>query len=95
MKRKTKLIVSLVIGIILALGPFWGMIGTVAGMIAAFNSLGHQPSQPDALATNISLALYATLAGWLACPVGLTITIISGIKLNKGRDAATPHPDNE
>lgn len=83
MKRKTKLIVWLVVGIILALGPIWGMIGTIVGMILAFGNLAHSQPQPEVLAGNISLALYTTVAGWIACPIGIVIIIVSAIKLGK------------
>ena len=83
MKRKTKLILWLFAGIILALGPIWGMIWTVVGMILAFGNLGQPQPQAEALASNISLALYATAAGWIACPIGIVIIIVSAIKLGK------------
>lgn len=83
MKGRTKLIVWLVAGIILALGPIWGMIGTVLGMILAFGNLGQPQPQAEALAGNISLALYATAAGWIACPIGIVIIIVSAIKLGR------------
>lgn len=93
MKRKTKLILWLVAGIILALGPIWGVIGTVVGMILAFGNLGQPQPQAEALASNISLALYATAAGWIACPIGIVITIVSAIKLGKaGKTIGTPNP---
>ena len=92
MKRKTKLILWLVAGIILALGPIWGMIGTVLGMILAFANLGQPQPQAEALASNISLALYATAAGWIACSIGIVITIVSAIKLGKaGKEIGIPN----
>lgn len=83
MKRKTKLIIWLVAGIILALGPIWGMIGTIVGMVLAFGNLAQSQPQPEVLAGNISLALYTTAAGWIACPIGIVIIIVSAIKLGK------------
>jgi flagellar motor component MotA len=41
MKRKTKLIICLAVGIVLALGPIWGIIGTVVGMLLSFGNLDH------------------------------------------------------
>lgn len=91
-KRKTKLIVWLVAGIILALGPIWGMIGTVVGMVLAFVNLGQPEPQAEALASNISLALYTTAAGWIACPIGIVVIIVSAIKLGKaGREIRIPN----
>ena len=92
MKRKTKLIVWLVIGIIVALGPIWGMIGTVVGMLLAFGDLGQPQPQAEALASNISLALYAAAAGWIACPIGIVTIIVSAIKLGKtGEEIGIPN----
>jgi biopolymer transport protein ExbB/TolQ len=85
MKRKTKLISWLVVGIILALGPIWGMIGTVVGMVLAFGNLADPQPETGELASNISLALYTTAAGWIACPIGIVVTIISAIKLGKSK----------
>lgn len=78
-----KLIVGLVVGIVLALGPIWGMIGTVVGMVLAFDNLAQQQPQVDVLAGNISLALFATVVGWIACPIGIVIIIVAAFKLAK------------
>lgn len=83
MKRETKLITWLVAGIVFSLGPIWGMIGTVIGMLLAFGNLGQQEPQAEALASNISIALYTTAAGWIACPIGIVIIIVSAIKIGK------------
>ncbi len=85
MLRKTKLVMWLVGGIILALGPLWGMIGTVVGMLMAFGTLAQQQPQPEVLASNISIALYATAAGWIACPIGIVIIILSSIHLGRAK----------
>jgi len=85
MKRKTKLIIWLVVGIIFALGPIWGMVGTVAGMVSAFGHLSQTEPQVEVLANDISLALYTSVAGWIACPIGVVIIIVSAIKLGKSK----------
>lgn len=83
MKRNHKLITWLVGGIILALGPIWGMIGTVIGMVLAFGHLGQASPKPEVLSDHISLALYTTAAGWIACPIGIVIIIVSAITLGQ------------
>ena len=48
------------------MGPSAGLVGTVASMIAAFGRIGgSEKADPHALATDISLALWATGAGLL------------------------------
>jgi len=82
MKRNTKLIIWLVVGIILALGPIWGLLGTVVGMILAFGHLQLGTNgEPEILANDIGLALYTTVAGLIACPIGIIIVVVSAIML--------------
>jgi len=51
---------------IVRMGPLLGLLGTVASMIAAFSRIGgSEKADPHALATDISLALWATGAGLL------------------------------
>lgn len=95
MKRKTKLILWLIIGTVLTLGPIWGMICTAFGMIQAFRDLAQSQSQPEVLAGNISLALHPTAAGWIACPIGIVIVIISVIKLSRSNNENQEMPSKE
>ena len=37
----------------------------------------------EALAGDISSALYSTAAGWAVCPIGVVIIIVSSIRLGK------------
>src|SRR3954464_5086206 len=51
---------------IVRMGPLLGLLGTVASMIAAFNRIGGaEQVNPRALASDISLALWATGSGLL------------------------------
>jgi len=86
MKRKTKLIIWLVVGIILALGPIWGMVGTVVGMVMAFGHIQQGgTAEPEVLANDMGIALITTAAGWIVCPIGIVIIIVSAIKLGKSK----------
>ena len=67
MKQKGILTAWIVFGSILALGPLWGHIGTVIGMIRAFGQLGAGSPEVGELAQDISLALYTTAAGIVMC----------------------------
>ena len=92
MKRKTKLITWLIGGIILALGPIWGLIGTIVGMVLACGNLAQAEPEVEVLAGNISLALYTTAAGMIACPVGIVIVVIAAIKLSKKQPEGNSQP---
>lgn len=85
MKRDNKLIAWLIVGAILALGPIWGLIGTVVGMLMAFNHLGEGSPEVDVLATDISIALYTTAAGYVAFPIGAVIIIVVIVKMSRNK----------
>jgi biopolymer transport protein ExbB len=53
------------IGLVAAIAPMLGLLGTVVGMVGAFDtiSLTEGPVRPDALAGNISEALITTVLG--------------------------------
>jgi len=53
------------IGLIASIAPMLGLLGTVVGMVGAFDtiSLSEGPVRPDALAGNISEALITTVLG--------------------------------
>lgn len=54
------------ISTIVRMGPLMGLLGTVASMIAAFGRIGGaEKVNPSALASDISLALWATAGGLL------------------------------
>ena len=95
MKRKNKLITWLAGGIILALGPVWGMLGTVVGMVLSFGHFGQAGLQAEVVANDISLALYSTAAGFLVCPFGIAIIIVSAIKLSKAKKTVEGIPNQK
>ena len=71
-----KMIWVSVIGMILP--PLVGIVGTVIGMIRAFNQLSEQGSaDPEALAGSISMSLLSTLYGLLFWIPGLIVLILS------------------
>jgi biopolymer transport protein ExbB/TolQ len=89
---KTQLTIWLILGIILALGPIWGLIGQIVGMILCFIDLSQPAPDVGSLAMNINLALYVTVIGFVVCPIGIAIAIISGLKLSKAvKHHGTPY----
>ncbi|MDA3874247.1 MAG: MotA/TolQ/ExbB proton channel family protein [Kiritimatiellae bacterium] len=83
MKRRTKLNCWLSVGVLFALGPLWGIIGTVLGMIVSFGALSQSPGSAETLSSNISLAMLTTVAGLLLCPVGVALIVTALIKLGQ------------
>src|SRR5258708_27277219 len=75
--KKSLLIAGIVVGSLLALGPLWGMLGTILGMNHAFDTLaGNGIRDPRALSAAIGQTLMATALGLVACPVGVRLLAI-------------------
>lgn len=63
-RRKGWLIAMCVSGFLILIPPILGMGGTVLGMVRAFDKMGKSGgADPDALASDISLALLTTAGG--------------------------------
>ena len=90
MSSKKAPVALIVLGSLLALGPLWGLAGTVLGMGRAFANLGASgPASPEPLAADIGLALWATMAGIIASPIGLALMAGGIVWLVR----ATPRPE--
>lgn len=78
------------IGTIVKAAPMIGLLGTVVGMIAAFDKIATASAQgvdPKVLATDISFALYTTAAGLaVAIPMVLCGALIQ-VRIGKLADA--------
>ena len=67
----------IVVGSLLALGPLWGLLGTVIGMIRAFDTIAKADAgTPERLASTISTSLWSTLAGLLVSPIGVALLAV-------------------
>jgi len=70
--KKVYLITGAVLGGFLAMGPLWGLLGTIFGMITSFNQIAQQGSaDADTLAGSIRTALVTTWVGLAAAPIGI------------------------
>jgi len=70
--KRPLLISGIVVGSLLTVGPFVGMLGTVFGMQRAFDTLGSSGiKDPERLSAEIGTVLYSTVAGVVALPIGL------------------------
>jgi biopolymer transport protein ExbB len=75
------------ISTIVRMGPLLGLLGTVASMIGAFAEIGGaEKVAPSALATQISLALWATGSGLLIATPMMILGNDAHAKLRKLRD---------
>ena len=83
-----KWITVLVVGIILALGPLWGLAGTISAMISMNGRIKSEEADVRALSKDISLALDTTVAGFVAFPIGVALVIAATIKVVKGTQQA-------
>ena len=82
-------IAGIVIGVLLTLAPLFGLLGTVFGMIHAFNSLGSSGNAPPAaLSQGIGISLISTATGLFLCPIGIVILALSIYHYTKKRPAS-------
>jgi len=90
MKRKL-LVTGIVGGVILALGPLWGMLAVSIGMMGAFQTLADSGiSDPHALSGHINMQLVGLSTGLIACPVG--IILLTGCIVALVLDKRQPPP---
>lgn len=80
------------ISTIVRMGPLLGLLGTVASMIGAFGRIGgSEKVNPTALASDISLALWATGAGLLIATPMMILGNDIHAKLRRLRDRTERH----
>ena len=66
------------IGVALYTGPIWGVLGTVVGMIGAFNTLAEQTEvAPQDLAEDIGFAMRTSLMGLIIGFVGVILILVA------------------
>ena len=85
MKRKL-MIAGIVIGAILAIGPFVGMMGATFSMFSATFS------DPRALSSHLGTVRFFQRLGLFVCPLGLGLLIVCTIKLQTLRRQPPPLP---
>jgi len=79
MRSRTGPITLIVLGSLLALGPLWGVAGTVVGMVCAFGALQSPgPDTSEQLAGNINVSIWSTATGLIVSPIG-AVLLIGGI----------------
>jgi flagellar motor component MotA len=85
-------VAGIVVGSLLTLSPLFGVIGTIIGMIGAFNKLAESGiADPQALSGHIHTTLVSTATGLFLFPVGLVVLTVSIIFYLR-RKASLPPP---
>ena len=76
--RLPLLAAGVALGALLALGPLWGLAGTVLGMTRSFDEISRAQSEvdPSELADGISVALTSTVLGIAVCPLGVVLLVL-------------------
>lgn len=95
MKTKRRFaIAGIFVGALLAMSPFFGLIGTVWGMRQAMQELGNAgPTDPSKLGSAVGEVLVSTMAGLLMCPLGLLVLGFSIFFYVKNKTASAPQGD--
>ncbi len=90
---KTQFRILLATGIVLALAPLWGVLGTIAMMVHSFGQMGHAgPEQAEHLANTIGQSFYSTAIGLVLGFIGIAAIIVSCIFLKRiKREEAYPN----
>ena len=90
--KRRLLIAGIVIGSLLTLAPLFGILGTVFGMMRAFNTLGSSGvGDPAVLSADITTVLFSTAAGVFLFPVGVLILPLSLVFFLRLRTSTPPH----
>ncbi|MEN8260664.1 MAG: hypothetical protein ABFS02_08785 [Pseudomonadota bacterium] len=76
----------LLVGFFCSLGPVWGTLGGIIGLVGAFNS-DHplRKGNDEAMDMDINVSLWTTVVGWLMTPIGIILILVSCIWLMRNR----------
>jgi biopolymer transport protein ExbB/TolQ len=76
--------IFLAAGIVLAMGPSLGLLGTLFGMAASLNRIETlKAPTPDDLGVGVHISLVATTLGLVAGAIGVPLVVLSCVKLAK------------
>jgi len=65
-------------GVVLQLGTIVGLVGTIIGLIRAFGKVAQSgTARPEALASELGIALYTTAAGMILSLVGVVFILVA------------------
>ena len=88
MKSRKGPITLIVSGSLLALGPLWGLLGTMIGMFRTFGTVATSgPGTSEQLANDVSTSFWATVAGLIISPIGIVLLVVGIVWLVRIRKA--------
>ena len=83
-QKKIVLFIWMLVGIFLALGPFWGLFSSLISIHKAMTILQTNAHPPqELLDPHIARVVYSTIAGFIMVPIGLFLVILSTMRLSK------------
>ena len=86
--RKPFLIVAVVAGFFLALAPLYGIVFAALSVSSTLSRVG--VSDPRSVALDVGHGMMGTLVGFMLCPIGVGVVIISLILLFKKPSSLPP-----
>ena len=91
--KRGLLIAGIVAGVLLMLGPLWGLLGTAFGMHRVFAELGKAGiGEPSVVSASIGEVLICTAIGFVACPIGIGLLVLCIYQLEKAKRIPPPLP---
>jgi hypothetical protein len=65
------------LGVALYTGPIWGLVGTLIGMLRAFDTVDKSNAAPDVLSQDIRLAVMASMIGLGVGMIGAILILVT------------------
>lgn len=65
------------LGVALYTGPIWGLVGTLIGMIRAFDTVDKSNAAPNALSQDIRIAMMASMIGLGVGLIGAIVILVT------------------
>lgn len=80
--KHKSLIVGLVSGIVLALGPLWGAILAILSMNQDFFRLKAEIAAGSEVTREVVMPILPIAIGFVVCPIGISIVVINVLQLS-------------
>jgi hypothetical protein len=81
--KHKSLIVGLIAGIVLALGPLWGAIVAVLSMSQDYFRLKAEIAAGVDVVREVAMPILPIAIGFVICPIGISIVVINVLQLSE------------